>query len=119
MNEPLPQSTGTEAVLLTAEAVENIKRLREELEQPEAGLRFGITGGGCSGYKYLLELEDAPQEDDRVFTYDGVSVFVKGEHMEKLQASTIDWIDTLMESGFKIENPQAKRPCGCGESVDF
>ena len=50
---------------------------------------------------------------------DGIKVFVKQEHMEKLKNSVIDWKDSLMESGFDIANPQAKRPCGCGESVDF
>ena len=50
---------------------------------------------------------------------DGLRVFVKKEHMEKLKNSVIDWKDSLMESGFDIANPQAKRPCGCGESVDF
>ncbi len=114
-----PGFTADDKVTLTTEAASNIKELREEYEAPAAGLRFGISGGGCSGYKYVLELEDEPQSDDLVFTTDEVAVFVKEEHMEKLKNSVIDWVDTLMESGFKIENPQAKRPCGCGESVDF
>ena len=50
---------------------------------------------------------------------DGVKVFLNPEHAVKLKDSVIDWVDDLMGSGFKIENPQAKRPCGCGESVDF
>ena len=118
----IPSSPGfgpDDRINLTAEAAANIRELREEYETPNAGLRFGITGGGCSGYKYLLELEDEPGEDDLVFSTDGVQVFIKTEHMEKLKNSTIDWVDSLMEAGFKIENPQAKRPCGCGESVDF
>ena len=75
-------------------------------------------GGGCSGYKYIIELENEP-DDTIIFEQHGIQVFVNTEHMEKLKNSTIDWVETLMESGFKIENPQAKRPCGCGESVDF
>ena len=114
-----PGFTADDKVTLTAEAASNIKELRDEYEAPSAGLRFGITGGGCSGYKYVLELEDEAQANDLVFTTDGVDVFVDKEHMEKLKNSVIDWVDTLMESGFQIENPQAKRPCGCGESVDF
>lgn len=118
----IPASPGygpEDRVNLTSVAASNIKELRDEYEAPQAGLRFGITGGGCSGYKYVLELEDEAQAEDLVFETDGVPVFVKPEHMEKLKNSTIDWVDTLMESGFKIDNPQAKRPCGCGESVDF
>jgi iron-sulfur cluster assembly protein len=106
-------------VNLTPSAVENVKRLQTEFEMPGFGLRFGLTGGGCSGYKYVLELEEEPLPQDEVLEFDGVKVFLSEDHREKLQNATIDWIDTLMESGFRIENPQAKRPCGCGESVDF
>jgi iron-sulfur cluster assembly accessory protein len=106
-------------VQLTPSAVENIKRLQEEFEMPGFGLRFGLTGGGCSGYKYVLELEEAPEEGDVVIEIDGVQVFLNPEHRDLLKNSTIDWVDTLMESGFEIDNPQAKRPCGCGQSVDF
>jgi iron-sulfur cluster assembly protein len=113
------QGENMSVVQLTPNAVENIKRLQVEFEMAGFGLRFGLTGGGCSGYKYVLELEEAPEENDVVIDVDGVQVFVNPEHGELLKNSTIDWVDTLMESGFQIENPQAKRPCGCGESVDF
>lgn len=106
-------------VQLTPSAVENIKRLQTEFEMPGFGLRFGLTGGGCSGYKYVLELEEAPEDHDLVMDIEGVQVFLNPEHQELLKNSTIDWVDTIMESGFQIENPQAKRPCGCGQSVDF
>ena len=106
-------------IFVTDDAVENIKQLQQDYDASGFGLRFGLTGGGCSGYKYVLELENEPNEDDLIFEVKGVRVFVSPKHMEKLQNSTIGWVDTLMESGFDIENPQAKRPCGCGESVDF
>ena len=106
-------------IFVTDEAAENIKNLQVEYDAAGFGLRFGITGGGCSGYKYVLELENEPDDGDLIFASKGVRVFVNTEHMEKLKNSTIGWVDTLMESGFDIENPQAKRPCGCGESVDF
>ncbi|MCB9778879.1 MAG: iron-sulfur cluster assembly accessory protein [Alphaproteobacteria bacterium] len=107
-------------VSLTPAAVANLRRLQDEFDMPGFGLRFGITGGGCSGYKYVLELEEGPIEGDEVIEItDDVKVFLHEDHREKLQNSTIDWIDTLMETGFRIDNPQAKNPCGCGESVDF
>jgi iron-sulfur cluster assembly protein len=106
-------------IQLTPSAVSNIKRLQEEFEMPGFGLRFGLTGGGCSGYKYVLELEESPEEVDQVIEVDGVQVFLNPEHQAQLMNSTIDWVDSIMESGFQIDNPQAKRPCGCGESVDF
>jgi iron-sulfur cluster assembly protein len=106
-------------VKLTTSAVDNIKRLQTEFEMPGFGLRFGLSGGGCSGYKYVLELEEQPASDDDVIDIDGVQVFLHPDHREMLQNSTIDWVDSIMESGFEIDNPQAKRPCGCGQSVDF
>ena len=106
-------------VNLTDNAVANIKRLQTEFDMPWYGLRFGLSGGGCSGYKYVLELEEEPAKDDNVFDFDGVQVFLHPDHVEKLQNATIDWVDSIMESGFQIDNPQAKRPCGCGQSVDF
>ena len=106
-------------IKMTPLAVENVRRLQQEYDAAGFGLRFGLTGGGCSGYKYVLELESEPDADDQVFDFDGVKVFLKEEHTEKLKNSTIDWVESLMESGFQIENPQAKRPCGCGESFDL
>lgn len=104
---------------LTEQAMVSIRELRAEYGGPDWGLRFGITGGGCSGYKYVLEFEAGPGEGDEVFAFDDVRVFVSRDHIDKLQNSTIDWQDDLMSSGFKIDNPQARRQCGCGESVDF
>ena len=106
-------------VNLTDNAVANIKRLQTEFDMPGFGLRFGLSGGGCSGYNYVLELAEEPAKDDNVFDFDGVQVFLHPDHVEKLQNATIDWVDSIMESGFQIDNPQAKRPCGCGQSVDF
>jgi iron-sulfur cluster assembly protein len=109
-----------DTITVTPGALESIKDLRSEYGDEGWGLRYGITGGGCSGYKYVLEFEPEPEPDDLVFDQgEGLRVFVKREHMDKLKNSVIDWKDSLMESGFDIENPQAKRPCGCGESVDF
>ena len=108
-----------EKIEITEEAAHNILRLQQEYDAPGFGLRFGLRGGGCSGYKYVLELESDPDDDDLIFERNGVQVYVHPDHMEKLKNSVIGWKESLMESGFEIENPQAKRPCGCGESVDF
>ena len=109
-----------DTITVTPGAIESINDLRREYGEDGWGLRYGITGGGCSGYKYVLEFEPEPEDDDLVFQQGGdLRVFVKRDHMEKLKNSVIDWKDSLMESGFDIANPQAKRPCGCGESVDF
>lgn len=108
-----------DTIHVTENALNNIRALQASMEAEGFGLRFGYTSGGCSGNKYIIEFEDAPEPDDLVFDFEGVQVFVNTEHMEKLKNSTIDWKESLMESGFDIDNPQAKRACGCGESVDL
>ena len=59
---------------ITDEAVENIIRLQQEYDAAGFGLRFGLRGGGCSGYKYVLELESGPDEEDLIFEHNGVQV---------------------------------------------
>jgi iron-sulfur cluster assembly protein len=114
-----PGFSPEDRVSLSMDAVENIRDLAGEYGEEGWGLRYGYTGGGCSGYKYVLEFEEAPAPDDLVFETEGVRVFVKKEQMPKLKNSVIGWKDDLMASGFDIQNPQARRPCGCGESVDL
>jgi iron-sulfur cluster assembly protein len=70
-------------VNMTPNAVENIKRLQDEFEMEGFGLRFGLSGGGCSGYKYVLELEEVPVDEDQVIEFDGVKVFLHSDHVEK------------------------------------
>jgi iron-sulfur cluster assembly protein len=106
------------AVTLTEAAVAHVRRLQSENDMPGFGLRYGLQGGGCSGYTYLLEFEEAPQGDDEVFDFDGVKVFMNPLHIEYLRGSVIDYQDTLMGAGFQIKNPNVKRQCGCGSSFD-
>lgn len=82
------------------------------------GLRFGLTDGGCSGYTYLLEFETELDEDDLVFEKNGAKVFVHPMHLPFIQGSEVDYLEGDFQTGFKIENPQAARICGCGESFD-
>lgn len=105
-------------VFLTDGAVLAIGKLLRENDMPGFGLRFGIQGGGCSGYMYQLEFEEAAQPDDLVFDYSGVKVFVNPLQMEYVRGSTIDYRDELIGAGFHIENPNVKRSCGCGSSFD-
>lgn len=104
---------------VTNEALSNIQFLQREMEAEGFGLRFGYSDGGCSGNKYIIEFENEPDEDDLIFEFQGLQVFVKESQMPKLKNATIGWKESLMEAGFEIENPQAKRSCGCGESVDL
>ena len=108
-----------DTINVTDDALSNIQFLQKEMEAEGWGLRFGYSDGGCSGNKYIIEFENEPDEDDLIFEFEGLQVFVKESQMPKLKNSTIGWKESLMEAGFEIENPQAKRACGCGESVDL
>lgn len=80
------------------------------------GLRLGVLGGGCSGLSYLFRFEQKPRATDKVFDFGDVKVFVDPKSMVFLDGMTLDWQDSLMQSGFAFHNPHATKSCGCGTS---
>lgn len=92
-----------------------VKRLLEKEGKPELGLRMGVDGGGCSGFNYSLGFDTA-RDDDKTFDVDGIKVMVDSKSLLYLAGTKLDYIDTLNEKGFKFENPNAKKSCGCGSS---
>ncbi len=108
------------------------RKLYENLRKrgtPDAALRVGVRGGGCSGFAYVLEFADGgPRTRDLVFTYPverkpsdesepgEVRVFCDKKSIIYLNGSTLDWLQTLMFQGFKFKNPSEKSSCGCNES---
>ncbi len=82
----------------------------------EGGLRLGVQGGGCSGLSYSVRFDTQPRERDRVFTFDGVRVFVDPKSFIYLQGMVVDYEETLMKRGFVFHNPNATKSCGCGSS---
>lgn len=102
---------------LTPVAAEKVKELMAE--DPAAGtmvLRVAIQGGGCSGFQYGLGFDSAPAEGDHELRLEGVHVVVDPFSAPYLQGATIDFLNGLQESGFKIDNPNASSACGCGHS---
>lgn len=81
------------------------------------GLRMQVVGGGCSGFQYNLEFGGA-KDTDKVFEFHGLKVFIDPRSTLYLAGSVLDYNDGLMDSGFKITNPNAKNTCGCGESFN-
>lgn len=81
----------------------------------ELGLRMQVIGGGCSGFQYNLEFGES-KNTDRTFEFHGLKVFIDPRSSLYLAGSVLDYNDGLMDSGFKITNPNAKNTCGCGES---
>jgi iron-sulfur cluster assembly accessory protein len=104
-------------VTLTASAADKIRELMAEEPAGEAEvLRVAIQGGGCSGFQYGLGFDRGALEGDHELELHGVRVVVDPFSAPYLSGSTIDWLDGLAESGFKIDNPQAVSSCGCGHS---
>jgi iron-sulfur cluster assembly accessory protein len=81
-----------------------------------AGLRIGVVGGGCSGFSYSMQFENAAGMMDKTFEMDGLKVFVDATSVMYLNGCVVDYVETLEGAGFKFENPNVKSTCGCGSS---
>lgn len=105
------------AISLTPKAVEMAKKQLVKRGTPDAAIRLGLRGGGCSGFTYVIEFsDDPPRERDRVFEFDGVRVYVDPKSLIYLAGTVLDWEQTLMYQGFKFRNPHEATSCGCGHS---
>jgi iron-sulfur cluster assembly protein len=103
-------------ILLSDSAVKRLRLLLEQRQTPEAGLRLAVKGGGCSGLQYAMEWAEKPRERDKIFEREGVRVFVDPKSYLYLMGTELVFEETLMGSGFKMQNPNVKGSCGCGES---
>jgi len=102
---------------VTPPAAERIRDLLDKEGKLEThGLRLKVIGGGCSGLRYELAFDDHVGEHDSELEIGGVRVLVDEKSALYLVGTTLDFVDTLQESGFKMLNPNAKTTCGCGES---
>jgi iron-sulfur cluster assembly protein len=90
--------------------------LEEEGKLATHRLRLKVVGGGCSGLRYELSFDDQMAEIDSEIEIGDVRIVVDEKSALYLVGSTLDFVDTLQESGFKIGNPNASNTCGCGES---
>jgi iron-sulfur cluster assembly protein len=107
----------TTLVTLTESAAAKISKLMAEEPAGEAEvLRVAIQGGGCSGFEYALGFDRGAQAGDHELEFHGVRVVVDPFSAPYLQGSTIDFLEGLQESGFKIDNPNVVSACGCGSS---
>ena len=102
---------------ITETAANEVKKFMEAEELPtEGGLRVRVLPGGCSGFQYAMEVEEAPQEDDEVLALQGVRVFVDMFSAQYLDNVEIDYVNGIMGSGFTFKNPNSTGGCGCGSS---
>jgi len=104
-------------VELTASAADKVRELQALEPAGEADvLRVAIQGGGCSGFQYGLGFDRGVEDGDLSFEQHGVTVVVDPFSAPYLRGATIDFVNGLQESGFKIDNPNAVASCGCGHS---
>jgi iron-sulfur cluster assembly protein len=115
--QPEPITILTEAmVTLTAIATEKVRGfLGQQEAEGEVGLRVGVRGGGCSGFQYALAL-DEQRDDDHVFDDDGIRLLVDPASLQYVDGSQVDFTESLMGSGFEVNNPNVVAACGCGSS---
>lgn len=102
-------------VYVTPKAVEKIREAFDR-EGVRGGLRLGVVGGGCSGLSYQFKFAAQERPKDYVFEFDDVKVFVDPKSILYLDGVTLDWEDSLVQSGFVFHNPYASKSCGCGTS---
>ncbi len=103
-------------IQLTDRAVSKVKELLATENKNGYGLRVAVRGGGCSGFQYGLTWENAEKPNDEVLDFDGLKIYVDAMSNMYLEGVSIDYVDSLEGSGFKIENPNASGTCGCGHS---
>ena len=116
-SNPLPAGKPMgKGITLGDSAVERLKRLLAERSTPNAGLRLAVKGGGCSGLAYHMEWTEQPKERDKIFEREGVRVFVDPKSYLYLMGTELVYDEGLLASGFKLQNPNVKGACGCGDS---
>ena len=108
----------TPTIHLTERAAKKIRALLEKDGVPaeQGGLRVGVQGGGCSGLSYAMRLDTQARDRDKIFEEFGARIFVDPKSLLYLNGMTLDYQESLMQSGFVFDNPNAKKACGCGTS---
>lgn len=110
------QQIDTPVLTVTPAAISTIRTLLEQRQIPNYALRVFVSGGGCSGMQYGMAFEETPKDFDEVIDAEGIRLIIDPTSMMYLRGATIDFVDSLMGGGFRIDNPNAVSSCGCGHS---
>lgn len=105
-------------IQLTDTAVAKVNEILAQQEPKPKGLRLSVVGGGCSGFQYSMAFENNQLPLDKVYTYDGLQVFVDQASLLYLDNCSVDYVETMEGAGFKFENPNVTSTCGCGSSFN-
>lgn len=104
-------------VTLTETAITEVRKFIDaENAGPEAGLRIRVVPGGCSGFSYSMQIEDGPRPGDEILNSEGLKVFVDTFSRQYLDGVQVDYVSSVMGSGFTFNNPNSTGSCGCGSS---
>ncbi len=104
-------------VIITEQAASKVKELmQKEKKSDDYGLRIEVVPGGCAGFSYDMTFDNQKREDDEILEKDGMKFFVDSESMKFLKGARVDFVESLQGAGFKIDNPNATKSCGCGNS---
>jgi iron-sulfur cluster assembly protein/iron-sulfur cluster insertion protein len=103
-------------IALTDAAATKVKQLIDAEGDPALALRVAVRPGGCSGFSYEMFFDTDVATDDLTADFDGVKVITDPSSAQLLTGATLDYKDGLQEAGFAINNPNAQRTCGCGQS---
>jgi iron-sulfur cluster assembly protein len=115
-----PSATVPNTVVVTARAAKVMRGQLEKRGTPTGAIRFGIRGGGCTGYSYMFQFEDGePRSSDHVIEAFGVRVYVDPKSMVLVKGTRLDFETGIRGHGFRFENPNVDDSCGCGESISF
>jgi iron-sulfur cluster assembly protein len=112
----LKEDTKESLITLTPAAAEAVRDLLAKRDLEGYALRVFVQGGGCSGFQYGMALENNIRDQDLTITQGDVRVVIDEVSIQYLKGASIDFVEDVMGSGFKIENPNAVAACGCGSS---
>ncbi len=102
-------------IQVTEKAADRIRQILAK-EGVGGGLRLAVQGGGCSGFSYVFKIETKERPSDHIFGLDGAKVMIDPKSFVYLDGLTLDYKESLIQSGFTIDNPNAQKTCSCGTS---
>ena len=114
----LQTASQEKGILMSENALQHVKLLKEQQGGQELCLRVGVRQGGCSGMSYMMDFEDPSNigEQDEVYDYDGFKVICDRKSLLYLYGLMLDYSNALIGGGFQFTNPNAAQTCGCGKS---